>query len=347
MRHIFTVHSPITFLCAYSVCRELNLAETDVIIISSNYQPPFEYGQIVIPYHEEKKGLISKLREFNLPRSYDKFIDKLTDEVQFVAYIDLMHYWQRMLVTHERCKGFNFLEEGMNSYLKPDTLAEVTFVAKDRKFRIESFKEYVISLYFALRSYNHRLLNLPYWAYGYKFLNEVNYYCFSDLCYPGVDDKYKKVVPFRGHSENGIMLENVVIWIEDIYNKRHVPEQKWINEALYKAAAFIERKFGKSHKHLIKLRPNGKIAESEVASILTQQNISYDTLEILEPLELILKRSRNIVLVSATSSLLFYGKLMGHEAYTYFWLLKNRRHSSFEGMNFYWTTIHKIPENQV
>lgn len=345
MKHIFTVHSPVTFLCAYSVCKTLNLAESDVIIISASYNPPFKFGEIVVPFHEKKKKLFDKVVDLNLPRAYDKYIDSLSGGSSFIAYIDLMHYWQRLLVTNAKCEKFNFLEEGMSSYLKPDTLLELTFAAKEKSFRNTSFKEYLISVYFALRSYNHRLLNLPYWAYEYKFLNDVGYYCFSDLCYPGIDKKYKKVVPFIGKTNEGMTLKNKIVWIEDIYNKRHVSNEKNITTAIEKAINYIQNKYGKTHGHLVKLRPNGTNSSSEVIPILEKKGLHYSCIDAKEPLELIMQRSSNLILVSATSSLLFYGKVMGHQAYTYFRLLKERRHSAFEGMNFYWNFVDHIHED--
>jgi hypothetical protein len=343
MKHIFTVHSPITFLCAYSVCKTLELNEADVIIISSGYTPPFEYGQIVPAFHEKKNGFLSKLLNINLPKAYDKYISNLIDRNDFIAYIDLMHYWQRILVTHENCKQFNFLEEGMNSYLKPDTLGEVTFVAKEKTFRVNSMKDYLNLFYFAARGYNHKLLNLPYWSLGYRYLENVSYFCFSDLCYPGIKREYKKVIKFHSNSDNGLKLENAIIWIEDIYNKRHVSDNKDIHFAFDNSVKYIQNEYGMTHKHYVKLRPSGKVSESEVAPILAENEIDYEILNVNEPLELILSKSKNIVLISATSSLCYYGKTMGHEAYTYFWLLKNRRHSAFEGMDFYWNLVNKIP----
>ena len=342
MKHIFTVHSPITYLCAFSVCKALNLPESDVIIISAGYKPPFQFGRIVQPYHQIKRSIFYKLTSINLPKAYDKYINNLTNGEEFIAYIDLMHYWQRILVTHQYCLRFNFLEEGMNSYLKPDTLKEVTFVAKEKSFRTSSFKEYLGSLYFAFRFYNHKLLNLPYWAIGYRYLNDVTYFCFSGLCYPGIKQEYKQVIPFYGNDSEGMKLKNVVIWVEDFYNKRHVSKKEFIDNAIDTAVKFIDNKYGATHKHYLKLRPTGSLSDSEVFPLLQANSIACETLQINEPLELVLKRSENVVLIASTSSLLFYGKIMGHEAYTYFRLLKERRHSAFEGMNFYWDSIQHI-----
>jgi hypothetical protein len=177
---------------------------------------------------------------------------------------------------------------------------------------------------------------------GYRYLDNVTYFCFSGLCYPGIKQEYKRVIPFHGKDDNGVKLENVIIWVEDFYNKRHVSQKEYIESAIDTAVKFINNRYGSTHKHYLKLRPTGSLSDSEVYPLLKSNGIACDVLQINEPLELVLKRSRNVVLIASTSSLLFYGKVMGHDAYTYFRLLKDRRHSAFEGMHFYWDTIQHI-----
>ncbi|AXJ01693.1 hypothetical protein CYPRO_2451 [Cyclonatronum proteinivorum] len=345
MKHIFTIHSPITFLCAVSVCKALELKQQDVIIISAGYKAPFEYGTVVKAFHEVQSGIIAKLRAFNVPKAYDRYIGELTKGEEFTAYIDLMHYWQRILVTNPHCVTFNFIEEGTASYLKADTLTEITHVAKNTEFRLRSYSEYLTQLYFALRSYNHRLLNLPFWPNGYRYLKNVTFFGFSKHCYPGISEENKRVVSFwNGDQKNGnLSLSNAIIWVEDSYNKQYVTDQKDTETAILNSVRFINEKYGKTHQHWVKLRPGMGKETSEVIPLLENLKVNYTVHESEMPLELIMANSENVVLIGARSSLLFYAEIMGHDAYSYFYNLRNRKHSAFEGMDFFWDTVKHIP----
>ena len=50
MKHIFTVHSSLTFLVAYATIKHLNLNKEDVLIISSNYTVPLDDFKVVLSH---------------------------------------------------------------------------------------------------------------------------------------------------------------------------------------------------------------------------------------------------------------------------------------------------------
>lgn len=62
MKHIFTIHSPITFFSACVVIFQENLAHEDVIIINDGYKVPFKIGTIVDSYQQQEKGSGEKLK---------------------------------------------------------------------------------------------------------------------------------------------------------------------------------------------------------------------------------------------------------------------------------------------
>lgn len=341
MKHLFTIHSPITFLCAVSTCEYLNLDEKDVIIISANYKVPFSYGRIVNAYQDLHKGLFNKIIHFDQPKAYDDYINSLTENEPYTAYIDLMHYWQRLLITNELCASFNFIEEGTASYMKPNDVLQLTSMIKRDSFRTVGYKNYFNDLYFALRGYNQKLLNLPYWPFSYRFVESTSYYCFSKDCYPGVEVDKKHIVSFK-EAYNSREVSNAIIWIEESFNKQFVKNKDSIDFALSYSIQYIQNKFGDGRSHFIKLRPGMKENESEVVPHLQKNGIPFEILESNEPLELSLSISKNIIIVGAISSLLYYASIMGHNAQSYFDLLREKKKSGFDELRFYWGKVNKI-----
>ena len=55
MKHIFTIHSPITFFSACAVIFQEKLSHEDVIIINDGYKVPFKIGTIVDSYQQQEK----------------------------------------------------------------------------------------------------------------------------------------------------------------------------------------------------------------------------------------------------------------------------------------------------
>ena len=107
MKHVFSVHSPITFLAAYATIKYLQLNKEDVIILSSTYKVLINDYKVIPSFSEAKnKNIFQKLRYFNVPKSSDKYLSNYIKGQDFTAYVDLMSYAQRILITHKKCKEF-------------------------------------------------------------------------------------------------------------------------------------------------------------------------------------------------------------------------------------------------
>ena len=67
MKHIFTVHSSLTFLVAYSTIKHLNLNKKDVLFISTNYTVPLDDYKVIPSFYEARNTTFSqKLKYFNV-----------------------------------------------------------------------------------------------------------------------------------------------------------------------------------------------------------------------------------------------------------------------------------------
>ena len=76
MKHVFSVHSPITFLVAYGTIKHLKLNEDDVIILSSSYMVPIDDYKVIPSFYEARnKTIWQRIRYFNVPKAFDNYLN--------------------------------------------------------------------------------------------------------------------------------------------------------------------------------------------------------------------------------------------------------------------------------
>jgi hypothetical protein len=337
MKYIFTVHSPITFLMSISIVRHEELPLNDVIIITSNYKLPIQFGTVVPSFAEQNKSLLYKLKSINSVKSFDNFINQITGGEEFTAFIDIMHNYQKLLVTNQGCKLFHFFEEGTDSYMNALTLDDFTRTAVSKKFRTKGFKNFAKEIVRNVRGFTTAINSLPYHSQSYQYDLQRKYYCLSDYCYPGVSSAQKiKISPKFTHQEIGVLStdysrNNSVILIEETY-----PEVYSITDVEYKRIiqiALNQFELTKDEVVYIKLRPSKAEMKSRIVKLLDELAILHEVLpnEILA--EGFFLNSKDLRVVGFVSSLLFYGTILGHEAYSLINLLENRPKTRFDAIN--------------
>ena len=176
------------------VYRYLELKEEEVIVISSNYKLPILFGKAIPAFPETQTGLVKKITNFNVGKSFDEYVRDHIGDQPFTAYVDIMHTYQKLLVTNENCQAFHFMEEGTDSYIQADTLQDFTRTAVSERFRTKNNKEFIKELVRTARGYISALHSLPYHAQSYQYQANRKYYCLSNYCYPGVSDSKKVVI---------------------------------------------------------------------------------------------------------------------------------------------------------
>src|SRR5436309_2433551 len=119
MKHVFLVHSPITYLVSVSIISELKLPNEDSIIIFHEFDR-IEQADLYISVSLNEfytktlsKKLISYVRHFNLVRRMDTLLDAVLKGEKFVAYVPVLTRIGKSLITNAKCCAFNFIEEGL------------------------------------------------------------------------------------------------------------------------------------------------------------------------------------------------------------------------------------------
>lgn len=344
MKHVFSIHSPITYFCSVCVILHEQLHKDDVIFLYTSYKPETPYGSVVPSYAQQHKSLWSKLWSFNLTKAYDHYLSKFLNDDTFIAYIDLAHYYQKILITHQQCEAFHFIEEGTASYIEAQSLKDVTRIESKMQFRNVHLKEYMCTVVRVLRGYNLKLLALPYFANAYAFISDAKFYGFDASIFPGVSpDKIIKLEPLQYHLEpsaidNGLHLSNSIILIEESYFKGYGLHPEAIatcfKRSLLKLKALTHEK-----KILVKLRPNQNKADALWVQYLEKNAIQFEILPSALVLEMALLKSHSCIVIGTVSSLLFYAAIFGHQSLSNYQLIDHKPVSVFDQFHFYWNRV--------
>jgi hypothetical protein len=118
MKHVFWVHSYITYFIAKKIIEQNKLDKNEVIFLKDRdfeiYDPYIEFLQPDLRY---KFSVGNLLRNWRLIRRYDQWIERITDRDQYILYYPhtgLRHL--DYLLTHKNCRGYCLVEEGTAAY---------------------------------------------------------------------------------------------------------------------------------------------------------------------------------------------------------------------------------------
>ena len=349
MKHIFSVHSPITFLVAYASIKHLELKKEDVLILSSTYKVLIDDYKVIPSFFETRNNtLFQKLKYFNFPKSHDQYMDLYLNGQDFIAYIDLMSYPQKVLVTHHQCKAFHFIEEGNSAYQSNDDLQDISWPERKSNWRgkgVLDFKSWVR----VLRGYNLRLLSLPYIYSAYANMENIKFFAFSENAYYNVSSSKRILVKPPKEDANinklagGHFLNNATIWLDGSNGKFTGLEESYYYDAIKKAIPLLKEKGIIKDKVYAKLRPDIKdISTNKLVSILRENGLDVEVMPNDMIIEAFLIQSANCKIIGVMTSVLEYAHVFGHEAYSIYGLFEKQPPTFFDRMTGFWQNIENL-----
>lgn len=352
MKHVFTVHSPITFLAAYATIKHLKINKIDVIVISSSYKVPIEDYKVIPSFVEARnKTALQKLRYFNVPRSFDAYLDSHLQGEDFIAYIDLMSYYQKILVTHKQCQEFHFIEEGNSSYANSNDLETLTWDKRQNKLRVNTQVSYISNLLnglkWASRGYTNRFLALPYAYDNYHNIKGIKYFTFSAKAFPLVESSQKRVLKFENdHGINqlskGLSYEDALIWVDGANERFTGLDLSYYHEAIDLAINKLGKKLY-NKRVVIKLRPGLKeYSKNYLFNALKKANVEVEVMRDDIVLEAVFLNSKNCTVLGNLSSALFYASIFGHQSYSIYSLYSKKVKTIFDDMPGFWENINNL-----
>lgn len=339
MKHLFLVHSPVTFLSAVSVINALNLNNGNAVIIFFQFEKIVStgntYSTISINEVYSDKSLLKRtwyyFRYFNVIKRIDRVIELAIQDEKFTAYVPALVWAGKVLITNKNCVAFNFIEEGLAHYFNEETLRSLTPVNSANPWRssiLKNTKLVLKEMYEVLRGYNFRLQALPFSYSCYHAFKNVRYYGFSKNSFPLANADKRVVVDFEKESFSHIKqkinydLSDAVIWIGDGGVFQH-----GLNSSVYLKGIedgcipFIQQHHYK--KCFIKFhRDETPVIRATVKNLFSKNNILFEVIPDSVILELLLFKATNATLIGVYSSLLYYAAIMNHAAFSIYNFLK-------------------------
>lgn len=354
MKHLFTIHSPLTFLVAFAVIEHLKLDRKDVILLSQGYQVPVAGFQVEPAFQDKYSKWYQKLQTLNFPKSYDRYIDQLTEGQAFTTYVDLMAYYQKVLVTHPQCQAFHFLEEGNSAYQATDDLTDLTWADRHYGYRNRHFLDgpFLKALVRVLRGYNLRVLSIPYHYLAYAAFPDLKYYCFSNNAFFNAPPEKKILVrpdpaaPEVQQMAAGIRLEKEIIWIDGSNGRYTGLSEDYYYRAIDRAILQLEKEKLLQKKVYVKLRPGVVDLQSNyLVKVLSDHGPQVEVLPDNVVLESLFITSSNCLVLGVLSAALEYAYVFGHQAYSIYGLFEKRPPTFFDRMTGFWQNIRMLGSN--
>lgn len=320
MKHVFCIHSNITYLAALGViCKEKLSLEDVVIVTNCKFQrnTPIKVHQI-LPFRKIWSHLINV---FSPVRYIDKQIAKLVDNDIYIAYTEALFAFHDVVVTHPLCQQFHFIEEGLSVYYEEmDWQMQTANYSLRACYRYKGWKGFLqklrdISL--LARGYKLEMLGLPALYNAFFNAKGIRFYGFSNESYYGVKNlcriSLKQVsnsFEWHTHYEN---LEDIDIWIGQNNPEGDKELMDKYVDAIEKGCVRQLLNQGKK-RIMVKFHPVEKAyAKSQTLKMFQQNSIEVEIIPDEVVLELELFKAKNVRLYSVSSSLLLYAAMLGIE----------------------------------
>lgn len=326
MKHVFFVHSHITFILSKLIINKYVLLKKDIVfIVSRNYKneelafyDSINFSQI----HDELSKYYIKdfFKIYSYIEKIDHVIESKIDNKEFIVYLPIVrHKLMQIIASHKNCICVNIVEEGMTSYsdyffndidsnifkrIGKFIFNNLFFLTKERFFYIKPFE---------LRYFNKNISSKFYTIskLGFNGVKEeivyLNFKEYNKKCNYDIDNN-TPILILEGAVEQGnlsidILEEAVDQMISSIdYNKIYV---KFHPVQSIETINLINQIFKKYNKQIIKI----------------PKEISIELLSL----------DKKLIIYGFSSSLLFYTKLFGSEVYSYeYLLLKDYKYKKFK-----------------
>lgn len=324
MKHIFVVHSHITYIASLGVISKEGLLESDVLILSDGYQvngPLPVHTTIINKNKIPKNKLLTRLSIiFNPAKFLYNLIEDFLCGDSFVAYIPVFHLLKKFVVIHPKCVGFHFIEEGLSSYYNCFSLS---YYAMENPYPwmynkgIKGLNERIRTAIRCLSVNKPKMEAIPLFYNSYTGDPDRHFYGLSDYSFPTSAQKTIVSIPLvlKAYPQlaEAMSINNGVIWIGD-------PDIEFIVglDAYYSSLKSFLPKFLKK-EDLLFVRFHYRESESQrkmFIDFLKQNEIQYSIIDDKQIMEFVFLSSHNCKVLGVNSSLLIYARILGHDSYT-------------------------------
>lgn len=352
MKHIFVVHSHITYLAALGVILKESLQEKDVLILSESFHLSYEPISIQkVSIYESYKNLLKDPLRIFYPNLYlDRIIDRFVGNDKFIAYVPVFHMIDRYLITHSKCERYNITEEGMAAYYTYYKGLQHTFLTGNRwrySSGIQGIKERIEDIKKIVRGFSISINAIPTFYTAYASDPNITFYGFNEESYYLAVNK--KLISFKDIVKiykfpTFYNLDNSVVWISDPDILKLYGDKKSFYIAIEKSfIAWLKQK--KIFNIYIRFHYRESDEQKrELINLFERNGIKFVEIQVDAIMEVELMNAENVSLFGIWSSLLVYGSMMGHKSYSIhdYLPIEMRSMSKVDQVQYFWKFVRKI-----
>jgi len=329
MKHVFLVHTHITYIVAQSIIEALSLKKENIFFICTrNYKIDFD-DQINLNAEFEllnNTNYSNFFLKWHLIKKIDRKLNSAGIDLYHIYLPHIAHPLFQILGSNKKCCKINIMEEGSNClsyrlYNPPVNLKKrlITLMlnksglwGKNRYFRVSSNSE--------LKYFDKKILPIFYGISPRSFENVIGY--------------EKRIVSI--YQENEVISKQIpdnvnVLLLESII------EQDNLSSALFfDSIEFIAKKINNEEVYL-KFHPyqNANNRERVIGILEKYSNVNLIADDVV--MEKVFLYAKNLKVYGFTTSLLFYAKSFGHTAFSFAYLwkddLKYKNYTKFNDFN--------------
>lgn len=315
MKHIFFIHSYITYLVSSKVIERECLNREDCVFLINRkviindtvlkYQIDYLCKSDAIPITGNLLGCWKQLKQI------DRFIDKVTSGKNFNLYCpSTRSRFIRILLTNKKCLGYHFIEEGLASY---NTLDEVNKKVVNQAFTLkEKINKFLC--------YGSRLPELLFYDVNYKKVYGIN-----ENSFPGFQNKViLNDYNIDGNNARNANYDNAHILVFDALIEFKMLTIEDFLLSLQKLTEYFFKNsvnvvYYKLHPEQLKVNGSGNC----IKEILNKEN-RVRFLQMPEDviLEMVVAKNLNLTFYVIVSSVGLYAAFCGHTVYSFMDSLK-------------------------
>lgn len=302
MKHVFWVHSHITFYMAIAVIKSQCLNNSEIVFLTDRkYQN--NYFQYIMNDFSGYAGKLSPLTlksVLNLRKiikQLDRQLIKILQNDDYVVYLPhLAHPVYQILITNKHCRGYHFIEEGLANYVTKNYESHFLRFSVWQQFGLDVFNFFHQRICLGHKTFGH-FKNFPYES-SYFYLNS----------------------PYCRRKENVILLN----LIQHKVNTR-IPEKAAViilsplleynmvtQDGYYQCCSYLIKEISEYTKLIyVKSHPATSIQGlTMIREIVKSSGCEMVEIPNDEPIEQILLSLNENIVAGIDSSVLFYAKVL-------------------------------------
>lgn len=304
MKHVFCVHSHITFYMALATIKHQCLDISDVVFLTTRkYRNPyFRYTMNDFSEYAGKLSPFTLKSVFSLRKITKRMDFRLAEICQndsYIAYVPhLSHPVFQLLITSKHCRGFHFIEEGMANY-----------VPKNYESHFLNFSAGLQRMLDVFNFFHWRI------CLGHKVFGRFRNYAFEPS-YFYLDSPYcrrgKTVVPLKlpQHEVKTRIPDNAAVVVLSPLLKYHLATDDGYRQCcsflVEKVAEYTKTVYVKSHPETLPWEL------SMFRDIVKTSGCGMVEIDRDEPIEQLLLSLDGNVVAGIDSSVLFYAKVLNN-----------------------------------